>query len=850
MILLRLISWPYVRKHAGRALLTVAGIAIGVAVFVAMRAANDAVFGAFTQTVSRLAGATELQVTAGFSGFDEAVLERVQAMPEVAVASPVIEAVGATGLPGQGNVLILGIDMTGDRSLREYDLESGDAAVLDDPLVFLAQPDSLMITAEFARRNGLRTNDRLPLDTVDGRKEFVVRGVLGASGLSGAFGGNLAIMDIYAAQHVFGRGRRFDRIDLALTPGVALDAGRQALQQALGPGFQVQTPSARGQSFESLLRIYRLMLRFSSLFALVIALFMIYNAFATAVTQRRAEIGILRALGATRGQVGLLFVVESAVAGCLGSAVGVALGYALAGGVARLIGTLLEGIQGVGQGQAEVTPTPWLVGVALALGTLTSVLAAALPAREAARVDPIKALQRGRLQVLGAGENRARTLVAAGLGALGAALFVGTTSLPAFYVGYLCLLLAALLLTPWLSVALVRLLRPALVWLRPTEGMLAADSLIGAPRRTSATVSALMLAIALVVGLAGIGRASHGQITEWAESALNPDFFVTGSPTLTGRDYRLPEAMTGELAKVEGVAIVQRMRQPRVAYRNSLVLLMATDVESVGRTARRTVLEGEAADMYRRVAAGEAAIVSENFAAGFGVHAGDVVELAAPTGMLRLPVAGVVREYSDTQGALIVDLALYRKHWHDDTVDLFRVYVSPGAVPEEVRGRILTRFADQRRLFVLSSHQVRAYVGRMADQWFSVTWVQIAVATLVAVLGIASSLTVTIADRRREFGVLQAIGGLRRQVRAAIWMEAATLAVVCLVLGLVLGALHLYFVLQISYRDYPGLRFDYAYPSLVALAVCPVMLAAAVAAAIGPAESAVRGSLVEALEYE
>ena len=215
-----------------------------------------------------------------------------------------IEAVGATGLTGQGNLLVLGVDMTGDRSLREYDLESGDAAVIDDPLVFLAQPDSVMVTAEFARRNGLATNSRFPLDTVTGRKEFVVRGILGGGGLSSAFGGNLAVMDIYAAQHVFGRGRRFDRVDVALAPGVSIDEGRRALREALGPGFEVQTPGARGQSFESLLRIYHLMLRFSSVYALVIGLFMIYNAFATAVTQRRSEIGILRALGATRAQVG------------------------------------------------------------------------------------------------------------------------------------------------------------------------------------------------------------------------------------------------------------------------------------------------------------------------------------------------------------------------------------------------------------------------------------------------------------------------------------------------------------------------------------------------------------------
>jgi putative ABC transport system permease protein len=138
MILLKLISWPYVRRHLLRWMLTLAGIMLGVAVFVGMHTANQSVLYAFRQTVDRIAGATQLQVSAGETGFDESVLERVQAVPDVRVAVPVIEAVVNTKLRGEGNLLILGVDMTGDRSLREYDLESGDDAALDDPLVFLA----------------------------------------------------------------------------------------------------------------------------------------------------------------------------------------------------------------------------------------------------------------------------------------------------------------------------------------------------------------------------------------------------------------------------------------------------------------------------------------------------------------------------------------------------------------------------------------------------------------------------------------------------------------------------------------------------------------------------------------
>ena len=183
MRLLALISWPYLKKHAVRSLLTVVGIVLGVAVFVAMHTANQAVFFAFERTVDRIAGAAQLQITSGEAGFPEEVLERVQAIPAVQVAVPVIEAPAATNLQGQGNILILGVDMTGDRSLREYDLESGDEAVVDDPLVFLAQPDSIIITKEFAERNGLSVGSRLTLSTMVGNKAFTVRGIMRSGGL-------------------------------------------------------------------------------------------------------------------------------------------------------------------------------------------------------------------------------------------------------------------------------------------------------------------------------------------------------------------------------------------------------------------------------------------------------------------------------------------------------------------------------------------------------------------------------------------------------------------------------------------------------------------------------------------
>ncbi len=409
---------------------------------------------------------------------------------------------------------------------------------------------------------------------------------------------------------------------------------------------------------------------------------------------------------------------------------------------------------------------------------------------------------------------------------------------------------SALLLSPLLAVALARAMRPVLKWLRPVEGALAADSLLQAPRRTSASVAALMLSLALVVAFAGMARASYSSIIDWMNTALNPDLFVSPSQNIVVRTIRFPSAMEGELAAVPGVERVQAVRDARIVFRKTPVMVVAVDIMSVSQTARREPVAGVADDMYSRTAAGQGLMVSDNLAQLQRLSLGDVLEVPAPYGVIRLPIVGVVVDYSDQQGTILMDRRLFQRSWHDDTVNIFRLYLKPGTPMPDVRRNILERYAGGRQVFVLTNDELKAYILKITDQWFGLTSVQIAVAVLVAILGIVNTLTVSITDRRRELGVLQAVGGLRGQIRRTIWIEALSIGTLGLLLGFGFGAINLYYILQIIHQDIAGMRLDYQFPVAVVAALVPTILASAFIAAIWPAESAVHGSLVEALEYE
>ena len=243
-------------------------------------------------------------------------------------------------------------------------------------------------------------------------------------------------------------------------------------------------------------------------------------------------------------------------------------------------------------------------------------------------------------------------------------------------------------------------------------------------------------------------------------------------------------------------------------------------------------------------------MVSDNLAQLQHLRLGQTLEIPAPHGVIRLPIVGIVVDYSDQQGTILMDRSLFVRYWRDDTVNVFRVYLQPGATVPAVKERILSRYAGERQVFVLTNGELKAYILRITDQWFGLTSVQIAVAVLVAILGVVNTLTVSITDRRRELGVLQAVGGLHGQIRRTIWMEAVGIGTLGLVLGFALGAVNLYYILQIVQHDIAGMRLAYEFPVGVALALVPTILGAAFVAALWPAESAVYGSLVEALEYE
>ncbi len=840
------------RTHGLRVVMTTLGVALGVAVFFAVRTANAALLDSLSATVERLAGKSTLEVTSGETGFPEGVLDTVQATPGVALAEPVIEVIVHTAFADEGNLLILGVDTTGDQQLRQYEFDRSQTEIAD-PLTYLAQPDSILLSRSFAERHNLQIGDRIPIFTANGRKDFTVQGLFKPVGVGAVFGGNIAVMDVYSAQVVFNRGHNFDRIDLMNSPDVTVDELQRRLQARLPAGLETARPRMRGQALENAVTAMRLGMLITSFIALLVGVYIIFNSFTIAVNQRWKEIGILRALGVERGNVSAMFLGEALLMGVIGSVAGIAGGFYLAALAAKVMGSIAASVYGMISTEVAPKLHPGAALISLGLGVAASLIGAWFPARAASSLDPILALHNieSRQQESSLGWKRI---------ALGAALVLLTSLLIQFSpsrVGmtvqlfYVALTLLGLtMLLPRLVQWIARMIRPAMDWAGGSEGALAVDAMIRSPRRSSATVGALMVGLMFVFSTGAYIQSFKHMIARWTQRMLNADLVVSTSALLRSTSYHFSEDLGLRISALPEVKNVDDVRFTLIPFQGDTAALNAIEMDSFLARAPDAIEGANVNDIRERLARGEGVLVSKNFAARWKCRVGGSVRLNAPTGVLDLPILGIVEDYRSDKGSIFLDRALYKKYWKDDAVDFFDVDLKPGGDATRVKYEIERLTYGTDHALVYTNAEFRQWIGSRVDQFFLLNYMQLVVAVIVAIVGIVNTLIVSVMDRRREFAIVRAIGGYRSQIRKMVLLEAVAISIVGVMVGALAAVFNIQFLSRTVSTVLAGYDVPFYFPWALILETLPAVVAVSLLAAWIPARHAMQVSVIEAIGYE
>jgi putative ABC transport system permease protein len=719
--------------------------------------------------------------------------------------------------------------------------------------VFLAQPDSILLSRAFADRHGLEVGDKLPIYASDGKKEFTVQGTFKPVGVGEIFGGNIAVMDVYSAQVVFHRGRKFDRIDLMNAPGVPVDVVQERLRAQLPPGVEVDRPEVRGQALENAVTAMRVGILITSFVALLVGVYIIFNSFTIAVNQRWKEIGILRAVGVEQGNVSRMFLSEAFLMGVIGSLVGIAGGFFLASAANRVMRGMVAAVYGVVATAAPARLHFDQCILAFVLGVAASMIGAWYPARGAACLDPALALHnieaRHRELVLGWKRIGAGVLLLVA----GSALVVWTPSrfgLPIQFVFATIVLLGLTIVLPILVLWSARALRPIMNWAGGSEGALAVDAMIQTPRRSAATVGALMVGLMFVFSTASYIQSYRLMIDRWMNQVLNADIFVATSAMLRSTSYHFTEDLGRKIAALPGVDRIENVRFTAIPYRGDTAAVNAIEMDGFLMRSQSAIAGADSRTVHDRLTHGEGVLVSRNFALRWGVGIGSRLTLETPTGALELPILGFLDDYRSEKGTIFMDRALYKKYWADDAVDFIDVDLKSGADQLAMKHEIERLTAGSFHAFVYTNAEFKRWISSLVDQFFTLNYMQLVVAVLIAILGIVNTLLISVSERRREIGIVRAIGGLRSQIRKLVLLEAVAVAVVGVIVGSVAGILNTFFMSHTVSVVLAGYSVPFYFPWEFVLLSVPVVTAVSLAAGWWPARNAARMQVIEAIGYE
>jgi putative ABC transport system permease protein len=814
--------------------LTVAGAALGVAAVLSIQIINASAIGAFEAGLQAVSGDADLAVVARAGTLPERLFAAVLGEPGVAAAWPVYRV--DVALAGREGIFleVVGTDLVAARRLpwREEPRDLGDA---------LARPGWVAVTPALAASMGWRVGDAVAVTSGSRRVSLVIGALVDFQRRSPHASPRLCLMDIAQVQSLLGRPGRLGLIDVQAAPGVEPAALAGRLRARLGPEVHVLTPAERSERAAGLLSAFRLNLTALSLVSLVVGLFLVHESTQAALVRRRSELGVLRALGATRGQVLGLVLGEVLVLGGLGVAIGLPLGYGVAAANVEMVSRTLTNLYLLDAIESLVLP-PWLGVLAVAIGLGGAVAGGLWPALDLGRRQPTALLAAFTLHE--DARSLARPLFAAGIGllALAAAWYgaLGRAWQPAGFVLGVALLVAIPLVTPLVVERAGR-------W-APVRGFGLAYSLRSLATRlqtASFAVAALAIAVSMLIGITLLIGSFRRTVEVWIGTTVRADVYVT--PRSAGRgamEATLEPALVEALGRHPAVAVVDRLRRLPATAGARRVAVAGIDMALPRREDRFAMLAGEPGAAVRQARDAGAVLISEPLARKAGLGVGDRLVLAAEAGERAFPIAGVYYDYSTEGGAVVMDLRAMAAAFGPGAVHSVALYLQPGGDPDRVIDALRAATAPAPLVF-RSNRRLREEVFTIFDQTFAVTRILQAMSLVIAATGIALTLLVLARERVPELALYRSLGATRRQLFGWFLGKGLAMALLALALGAAGGvALALVLVLVIN-RAYFGWTIQLHWPWRALAGQVAVILAAAAAASLYPALAASRTPAAE-----
>lgn len=827
-----------VHSRPGRAILTLLSVVLGVAALVATTTASRATRQAYQDMYRIMAGRAALEVVAeGGGAYEQDIAQIVEEIPGVVAAVPILQRPTIVYLPNNERVQATLLAFEPDRyqAVRDFDLVEGE---------FFHSGSGILLDAGFAHSAGVRVGDnvRLPLSKRRKLIEATVVGLLSPREASQFGQGGSLFVSLKNAQNLLGVGRKVDTTHVVLSRESQEEIVRAEIAKGLPTGLRVQRPGSRTQLAEKTLASSEQGLQLATSLSLVIALFIIFNTFLMNVSERRRHLSIMRAIGATQGQISGMMLTEGLTLGVIGTTIGILVGVIGAQFLTRMMGALMN----VDLAYPGFSVWPCMLGSGF--GLLVSLAGVYFPARKASRVSPLEGMCAVPIEDR---EGPSRLM-----SAVGAIVTVATLMLQAltvygkvppsmspwtaalFMVGTVLLAPSAL---PWLSSCLAPFLNPLLRF----EGRLARTQLLRRRLRTGLTVGVLFVAIASGIGLGNATFDNIHDIHRWYSQTVLGDFFVRAMlPDLAaGEIADMPEEFGDTLRNIPGVNQVDMFIVVRAEVHGESAVILANDGGNAG-PLRLDLIEGHPDEVRRRMQAGEV-VASTVLSERLGVKSGDALEIATRQGIIPFRIAALCNEYSFGGAVLHLDFQVARQAFGIEGADAFALSVTPEKKPDVER--TLKDLCVEEGLLLQSNSDLKRLVDGMISGVTGSLYVLLVLGFIVAAFGIVNTLTMNVLEQTREIGMLRTVAMTRWQVRKLILSQAAIMGMVGLAPGALIG-LALSFLMNLCMPAVLGHHVQFVLrPSLLTVSFASALLIVIVAALL-PAERAARLDMRTAMQ--
>lgn len=854
----------YLLSRPWQTALSVVGITLGVAIVVAIDLGNQSAKHAFRLSGDAVSGRATHRIVGGPGGLPEDVYRALRVELGIRASAPVVTGYAHLSDASNSRTLkLLGIDPITDAQFRPYtgsqahggsQAQSGRAAnPAQSATTLLAVPNTALMSVQTADSLGLRAGDAIEVRIADLKQVIDVVGLITPrNSLSSETLKGMLITDIATAQELMGFEGRLSHIDLIVPQGAPGEALLHGMRSILPPEASVVSSESSSEAVDELTSSFDDNLFVVSLLGLIVGAFLIYNAMAFSVVQRRQVIGALRALGVTGQQIFALMLGEALVIGLISSVIGVLLGIVIGRGILDIITRTITDLFFVVSVQDLSIPTWTLVKGAL-LGLFATLAAAFVPALEATRVSARDSLLRSRLE----GRVRSAVPLAAtvgvGLIAIGAALILlpARSLIPAF-LGIGAFVLGYTMLTPICVIMFSKALAPLMGKVFGSLGVMAARGIAASISRTAVAIAALAVAISITISIDTMVQSFRATVVDWLDNSLGSDIYISpASLSSQAAETGLAPQLLARISAIDAVESVRTVRNARVNSPSGEVELLAFDTTRDNFTRYNSFKDGDPAQIWDALQSGDAAAVSEPYAYYNNVTIGSIVRLFTAEGSRDFRIVGIYYDYRNSaNGKVMMSRAAYNRYWNDDKFTGIGVTAKDGVDVAELKASVQSAIGRDANVEIRSNTELKAAALEVFERSFAITSVVHVLSVAVAFVGVLSALMAMQMERSTEFGTLRAIGFTPRQVWLMFTSQTGLMGIaaglLALPLGLIQGAA---LIFVINRRSFGWSMEMEIYPLILVQAVA-LATAAALIASVYPAIRMSRSSPAEVLHEE